>query len=289
MGLHMWTQQVQIIAWEDIGLKAEIIESVLNPTECYQSPKHELACQQTLDKYRIEKALHSPLKSSQIAELINFYYARAYDPHTYILPVNAYEFKFENIKSVSTQWNQKALTVKINKLNTGACVEVYQVLQGKDLESLILDLQDNPGGSINEAICLLSLFINNSKEPLFKIAFFDPKRGIQPYYNQGRPIYNGALKVLINGRTGSSAELTASVLQFYKRANVAGRISYGKATVQEMAIWDHNTNVLLFKTVGKMLLPTGQSHYMVGVTPDEIIPETTAASHSEVNTVMEAL
>lgn len=102
-------------------------------------------------------------------------------------------------------------------------------LKKDNIGSLILDLRNNGGGSIQEALELAGIFINEGplcliRERSGKIATLrDPNRGT---------MYDGPLMLLINGTSASASELTSAVLQDYHRALIVGGNTYGKGTAQ---------------------------------------------------------
>jgi carboxyl-terminal processing protease len=104
-------------------------------------------------------------------------------------------------------------------------------LQRDGIEGLVLDLRDNSGGSVAEALSLAGLFIDEGpmafavKRGDSPVMLKDPSRGT---------VYDGPLAVLINSQSASASELTASILKDYNRAVIAGSPSYGKASMQEV-------------------------------------------------------
>lgn len=289
--LYTWSAQIRFIKWSDLRLEPTLIEEIMSQENCYSTAKSTKACLEVKGKMNeyLNTSENAEMDSLHVAQFINMYYSRAYDPHTYIMPKSLKELGLNINKIVTSDKKGNTLTIKIGKVNEGSCDQVRGILNNLEdgIDSIKLDLQDNPGGSISEAQCILSQFINSS-EPLFKIQFRDNNH-IRDYFATEQSNYSGKLSVEINPHTGSSAELIASVLQYYKRAEIIGKNSFGKATVQEVQDWPLHAGVSLYKTVGKMLLPDGKSHYMVGVTPDLIVNSQFDIKMSEVKTVLEAL
>lgn len=143
-------------------------------------------------------------------------------------------------------------------------------LMKDDIKGLILDLTDNGGGSMEEAVKLAGLFIDygpisivaDSKKELSVIN--DPYRGV---------IYKGPIVIIINGNSASASEFCASIMQDYNRALLIGSTSLGKATMQAIVPLEKNDNEHFVKlTLSKFYRITGKSHQIVGVVPDVEIP-----------------
>lgn len=102
-------------------------------------------------------------------------------------------------------------------------------LQEENVEGLVLDLRYNGGGSVQEAIGLIGLFIDEGPLCIYK------SRNERPYllkdFNRGTA-YSGPLVVMVNGMSASASEIFAGSLQDYNRAVLVGSTTYGKATGQ---------------------------------------------------------
>ncbi|WP_433829528.1 S41 family peptidase [Flavobacterium anhuiense] len=144
-------------------------------------------------------------------------------------------------------------------------------LQRDDIKGLVIDLIDNGGGSMEEAIKLagmfvdygpLSIVIDSKKE---KSVINDPFKGV---------IYRGPIVVLVNSNTASASEFFASIMQDYNRALLLGSNTLGKATMQTILPLDEEKNTDFLKiTINKFYRITGKSHQYIGVKPDVALPE----------------
>lgn len=139
-----------------------------------------------------------------------------------------------------------------------------------DIKGLVLDLTDNGGGSMEEAVKLAGLFIDygpisivaDNKKQLSIIN--DPYKGV---------IYKGPIVIIINGNSASASEFFASVMQDYNRAILIGSTSLGKATMQTIQPLEINDDEHFLKlTISKFYRVTGKSHQAVGVIPAVAIP-----------------
>lgn len=149
-------------------------------------------------------------------------------------------------------------------------------LKKDSIAGLILDLRFNGGGSLQEAIEMAGIFIDEGvicqvKDNKGKIeALKDMNRGV---------IYNGPLLVLVNGQSASASELVAAALQDYHRAIIAGSPTFGKATgqaifpLQETSYSGADKTGFAKITDLKLYRPTGQSAQRKGVQPDVLIPD----------------
>lgn len=147
--------------------------------------------------------------------------------------------------------------------------ETIKLMQD-DIKGLILDLTDNGGGSMEEAVKLAGLFIDrgpisivaDNKKQLSIIN--DPYKGV---------IYKGPIIIIINGNSASASEFFADIMQDYNRAVLIGSTSLGKATMQTIQPLEENDDQHFIKlTISKFYRITGKSHQAVGVIPDVPIP-----------------
>lgn len=156
-------------------------------------------------------------------------------------------------------------------------------LQKENINGVILDLRNNGGGSLNEALGLAGIFI--SEGPLLIDQMMALKPIILKDENRG-VIYKGPLIVLINGQSASASEVLAACLQDYNRALIVGQNSYGKSTGQSILPLDSTLNLLNFAdkingqapayvklTLSKLYRVTGKSHQQMGVKPDVLLPD----------------
>jgi len=147
--------------------------------------------------------------------------------------------------------------------------ELYK-LKKDNINGLIVDVQNNGGGSMLEAIKLTGMFIDigpvaimndqqNKTETLR-----DPNRG---------SIYNGPLVVLVNAYSASASEFFANAMQDYNRAIIVGTKTRGKASMQTiMPLSENNQDEFIKLTVEAFYRITGKSNQSIGILPDVEIP-----------------
>lgn len=146
--------------------------------------------------------------------------------------------------------------------------EVYK-LEDDGVSGIIIDIQNNGGGSMEEAVKLSGLFIDVG--PLAVMSDGKQKREILKDQNRGT-IYNGPMIVMINGFSASASEFFANAMQDYNRAIIVGNRSLGKASMQRIIPIDDQNQEFVKLTLEKFYRITGKSNQYVGITPDVEIP-----------------
>jgi carboxyl-terminal processing protease len=149
-------------------------------------------------------------------------------------------------------------------------------LKKDSIAGLILDLRFNGGGSLQEAIEMAGIFIDEGA--ICQIKSSDGKLEVLKDMNRG-VIYNGPMLVLVNGQSASASELVAAALQDYNRAIIAGTPTYGKATgqnivpLQEPSYSGAERAGFAKLTMIKLFRPTGKTAQKAGVQPDILLPD----------------
>lgn len=143
-------------------------------------------------------------------------------------------------------------------------------LKKDNVEGLILDLQNNGGGSMEEAIKLSGMFIDAG--PVSVLVDNKKNQKVVKDFNRGS-VYNGPMIILVNGNSASASEFFASVMQDYNRAIIIGSTTLGKASMQQILPIDAGNKQDFVKlTVEKFYRVTGKSHQQTGIIPDIQIP-----------------
>ncbi len=141
--------------------------------------------------------------------------------------------------------------------------------QGK-LYGLVLDLRENSGGFLNQAVKVAGLFITSGVIVISKYS-----EGEVQYLRtiDGRSYFNGALVVLTSKASASAAEIVAQALQDYGAALIVGdERTYGKGTIQYQTVTDETASAFFKVTVGKYYTVSGKSTQIEGVKADLIVP-----------------
>ena len=135
-------------------------------------------------------------------------------------------------------------------------------LEGKNIDSLIIDVRDNSGGYLSTVTDIASLFMNKSKI----IYQLDTKGVVEQIYSKTNTSRKYDIAVLINRNSASASEILAAALQESYGATVVGTNSFGKGTVQKAYQLESGATVKY--TIQKWLTPNGNWVNEVGVKPD---------------------
>lgn len=160
--------------------------------------------------------------------------------------------------------------IKLKEFTDQTTKETRKVLgefDSKGVERLILDLRDNPGGLLNEAISISRLFI--PRGPIVHIK--EKNKALVTYVSKlEKPKYK--LVVLVNENSASASEIVAGGIQNRKAGSLVGTKTLGKGTVQSMAPLTDGSIVKL--TIAEYLLPDKTSINGRGIEPDHIVENT---------------
>jgi len=151
---------------------------------------------------------------------------------------------------------------------------IYQLERIAPLEGLILDLRDNRGGYLTQAVKVAGLFITNGVVAISKLS-----DGSEKIYRDvdGKTTFDGPLLILVSRETASAAEIVAQALQDYGVAIVAGDDhTFGKGTIQSQTVTEGSGSVFFKVTVGKYYTVSGKTPEEKGVKSDVVIPGPTS-------------
>jgi carboxyl-terminal processing protease len=142
--------------------------------------------------------------------------------------------------------------------------QIHKLKKNKNLNSFILDLRNNPGGLLSQAIKISDFFLENGEIVSTKSRKKSENR--KWFAKKGDITEGKTLLVLINYGSASASEIVAGALKDHKRAILIGENSYGKGSVQSIIPLKNKGAIRL--TVAKYYLPSGKSISEVGVRPD---------------------
>ncbi len=184
--------------------------------------------------------------------------------------------KIIEIKSVNSEilGEEKNLGyIRLKSFNENSDKQFLKIVKefekNSKIKGYILDLRNNPGGLLTQAINITDFFLDDGEIVSTKgrraseTRKFFAKKGDQI---KGKPII-----VLINNGSASASEIFAGALKDHKRAIILGENSYGKGSVQSIIPLRNGGGMRL--TISKYYLPSGNSISEVGVTPDIIVEE----------------
>ena len=136
--------------------------------------------------------------------------------------------------------------------------------KNKNTKGIILDLRNNPGGLLDQAIGLTNLFVD--KGVIVSQKGRDAKENLEYSAKKDEKITDLPLVVLVNSGSASASEIVSGALQDLKRAVVIGEETFGKGSVQ--VILPLNEKEALKMTIARYYLPSGRTIQNKGVTPD---------------------
>ena len=147
--------------------------------------------------------------------------------------------------------------------------KINEFNKNENIEKYILDLRNNPGGLLSQAIKITDFFLSSGEIVSTKSRQENENR---KWFAQAGDILNGeTLVVLINNGSASASEIVAGALKDHKRAILVGENSYGKGSVQSIIPLRNKGAIRL--TISKYYLPSGESISEVGVSPDIVVAE----------------
>ena len=185
--------------------------------------------------------------------------------------------KIIEIKSVNSEMlgkNKNLGYIRLKSFNENSDKQFLDIVKrfekNSKIKGYILDLRNNPGGLLTQAINITDFFLDDGEivstkgRKASETRKFFAKKGDQI---KGKPII-----VLINNGSASASEIFAGALKDHKRAIILGENSYGKGSVQSIIPLGNGGGMRL--TISKYYLPSGDSISEVGVTPDIVVEET---------------
>jgi len=183
--------------------------------------------------------------------------------------------KVESVKSKYIDKNVGYLRLTSFNENSGDQIKdiIKEFNKKKDIKGYILDLRNNPGGLLSQAIKITDFFLEDGEIVSTKGR---QKSENKKFFAKKGDLTNGkTLIVLINFGSASASEIVAGALKDHKRAILVGENSYGKGSVQSIIPLKNKGAIRL--TISKYYLPSGKSISEVGVTPDIEVEESSDA------------
>jgi carboxyl-terminal processing protease len=173
------------------------------------------------------------------------------------------------IQSVKSDLLEKNIGyIRLTSFNENSSTQIENKIKdlekNKKVKAYILDLRNNPGGLLSQAIKIADFFLDNGEIVSTKSRKASENR---KWFAKNGDLLNGkTLIVLINYGSASASEIVAGALKDHKRAIILGENSYGKGSVQSIIPLKNKGAVKL--TIAKYYLPSGKSISEVGINPD---------------------
>lgn len=171
--------------------------------------------------------------------------------------------------------------VRITSFQERTADELNSVLDdlsadGGPLTGLILDLRNNPGGLLDQAVRVADEFLSDGL--IVTTVGRDQSRREEEHAKRRGTRDDFPMMVLVNGGSASASEIVAGALQDQKRAVLVGTQTFGKGSVQTVIELDDGSGLKL--TIAKYYTPSGRSIQEKGVTPDIYVPESDPAANA---------
>ena len=178
------------------------------------------------------------------------------------------------VQSVKTDLLEKNIGyIRLTSFNENSGDQIKKKLKelekNNKVKAYILDLRNNPGGLLSQAIRITDFFLDNGEIVSTKGRKASENR--KWFAKKGDILNSKTLVVLINYGSASASEIVAGALKDHKRAILLGENSYGKGSVQSIIPLKNDGAIRL--TVAKYYLPSGKSISEVGVSPDIEVSE----------------
>lgn len=157
--------------------------------------------------------------------------------------------------------------IQVYTFNTMTRSDVEKALKdllAQGVTGLILDLRNNPGGLLTQAVDLASLFIDSG--PILKV---QSRNGSEVYDSRGNNYPNVPLAVLINRGTASASEIVAGAIRDSQMGVLFGKRTFGKGVIQTSYTLSDGSAILL--TTAEYFTPKGHRVHEVGLTPDVLV------------------
>jgi carboxyl-terminal processing protease len=181
--------------------------------------------------------------------------------------------KIQSVKSEILEG--KVGYLRLNAFNENSSNQIKnklkEIKKNKSVKRYILDLRNNPGGLLSQAIKISDFFLNEGE--IVSTKSRNKSENKKFFAKKGDVIDGKTLIVLINYGSASASEIVAGALKDHKRAILLGEQSYGKGSVQSIIPLKNKGAIRL--TISKYYLPSGKSISEVGVVPDIEIAEET--------------
>ena len=189
--------------------------------------------------------------------------------------------KIIKIKPVKSHFiENKFLYVRLSQFQQKSYKTMVRTIKKhkKNTKGIILDLRYNPGGLLEQAVDISSIFLRDG------VVVYTEGRNPKDkeFYYVKKTTYKELtvpLVVLINGASASASEIVAAALQDSKRAVIIGSTSFGKGSVQYVAPINKKSAIKL--TIRQYMTPLGKKIQAIGIKPDIILPEHNALSHNQ--------
>jgi carboxyl-terminal processing protease len=166
--------------------------------------------------------------------------------------------------------NENLLYLRIASFDTKVTEDLEKLIaENKNVKGLILDLRNNPGGLLSQAIGTVNLFVDKGIIVSQKGRNAEDEEKFEAVASKMKTKL--PLVVLVNEGSASASEIVSGSLQDHKRAIIIGEKTFGKGSVQAVLPIDNDKSENIKLTIAKYYLPSGRTIQATGVTPDIVV------------------
>jgi carboxyl-terminal processing protease len=166
--------------------------------------------------------------------------------------------------------NTDLMYLRVASFDTKVTDDLEKIIStNKNVKGYILDLRNNPGGLLSQAIGVVNLFVDNGV--IVSQKGRNPEDEEKFTASASKTKTKLPLVVLVNEGSASASEIVSGSLQDHKRAVIIGEKTFGKGSVQAVLPIDNDRTENIKLTIAKYYLPSGRTIQAVGVTPDVIV------------------
>lgn len=166
--------------------------------------------------------------------------------------------------------NENLLYLRVSSFDTKVTEDLEKIIAAnKNVKGFILDLRNNPGGLLSQAIGVVNLFIDSGVIVSQKGRSAEDEEKFEAVASKMKTKL--PLVVLVNEGSASASEIVSGSLQDHKRAIIIGEKTFGKGSVQAVLPIDNEKTENIKLTIAKYYLPSGRTIQATGVTPDVIV------------------
>ena len=161
----------------------------------------------------------------------------------------------------------------------------YEELKNKNVKSLIIDLRNNGGGIVDEALQIADYILDKDSTMLITA---DKNKTEEIETSKNDPIIHVPIIILVNNETASASEILAGAIQDYKKASIVGEKTYGKGVIQELYTLNDGSGLKI--TIKEYFTPNRNKINKVGITPNyEIVDEKETEEDEQLKKAIELL
>jgi carboxyl-terminal processing protease len=166
--------------------------------------------------------------------------------------------------------NENLLYLRISSFDTKVTEDLEKIInENKNVKGFILDLRNNPGGLLSQAIGTVNLFVDKGVIVSQKGRTAEDEEKFEAVASKMKTKL--PVVVLVNEGSASASEIVSGSLQDHKRAIIIGEKTFGKGSVQAVLPIDNDRTENIKLTIAKYYLPSGRTIQATGVTPDIIV------------------